>query len=375
VVSVCWHATCLYRGMQNETTTRPTHDRTSAETDWIQSLGTTAYVIDLSDEQDARLVTANAPALDWLGVSRASVRNRHFRDLGSQTGADRAIDAFRNCVRSMRAVPYAAFLTSGAGIAMPMAGPAGHRYVVAVELPDPASAAASVGRPRNEIGNDPVLIGLVHGARNLVTSLIGWAELVKLRPAAGKEPAQYIIEAAARVSELLQQITAIIHGEPDTGDPADPNATVSKAAKSIKALMGAHITVTMNLAAETPRVAMTAEHLAQILLQLATHSRDAMPDGGRFSISTKPITGPASTEWVAITAADTGVGMDQAALSRAFRRPSDSGPASKSSEMGLWPVDRLVWEAGGEIEVQSEPGGGTAIEIRLPPSLVAHRRD
>ncbi|MEN4904460.1 sensor histidine kinase [Luteimonas sp. TWI1437] len=103
-------------------------------------------------------------------------------------------------------------------------------------------------------------------------------------------------------------------------------------------------------------------HLELILLSLAANAQQAMPDGGRFTLSVAPY----ALDRVEIIARDTGRGMSATTRARCFELFFTTRPAAQEAGLGLAVAAHLVREAGGDITVESAPGQGSAFRIVLP---------
>jgi len=115
--------------------------------------------------------------------------------------------------------------------------------------------------------------------------------------------------------------------------------------------------------------------LRQILLNLVLNARDAMPQGGTIRLSTRATEFPGDSgvarRAVALAVTDHGCGMDAATRARLFEPFFTTKNPGEGTGLGLATVQRIVSATGGIIEVQSEPGRGTSIEVFLP-SLESH---
>ncbi len=132
---------------------------------------------------------------------------------------------------------------------------------------------------------------------------------------------------------------------------------------------------------ETPHATISGEALSQVLLNLATNARDAMPDGGDLRIHAAPVMVTAATRtaqlepgpYVCITVTDTGTGMDEITASRAFEAfftTKADGTTAAGTGLGLASVFLIVSRAGGQIDLQTKPGVGTTFTIHLPVAAV-----
>ena len=111
-----------------------------------------------------------------------------------------------------------------------------------------------------------------------------------------------------------------------------------------------------------------SNQIQQVLLNLVTNAADAMTDGGRLEIRTR-----LCEDFVEIRVTDNGPGMGEDVLKRAFDPFFTTKGRGKGTGLGLAICRRIVEEHGGEIEIQSQPGRGTTVSVRLPhtPSEVA----
>jgi CheY-like chemotaxis protein len=141
---------------------------------------------------------------------------------------------------------------------------------------------------------------------------------------------------------------------------------------------GPRVQVELDIAPDLPAAKADANQLEMAFLNLAVNSRDAMPDGGRLTISAEPETvgaqhraGLAPGTYVRLSVADTGAGMDEATLSRAIEPFYSTKGIGKGTGLGLSMVHGLAAQLGGALSISSRPGVGTNVELWLPVSLDA----
>lgn len=120
-----------------------------------------------------------------------------------------------------------------------------------------------------------------------------------------------------------------------------------------------------NVALELPAsgilVRMDREELELVLLNIASNARDAMPNGGRFTLRVEPEPGRARIELE-----DTGIGMTPDVLAKVFEPFFTTKPKDKGTGIGMAVVHRFVKDCGGSITIESTPQAGTRIAIRIP---------
>ena len=140
-------------------------------------------------------------------------------------------------------------------------------------------------------------------------------------------------------------------------------------------LLGEQVEVTLALAADAGTVVVDPGQLQQIILNLAINSRDAMPHGGKVTLSTENVSldaasaqreGLAPGDYVCLAVSDTGMGIDAGIRDRLFEPFFTTKPPGEGTGLGLSMVYGIVQQSGGSIHVESERGRGTTFRIYLP---------
>jgi two-component system cell cycle sensor histidine kinase/response regulator CckA len=221
--------------------------------------------------------------------------------------------------------------------------------------------------------------GIAHDFNNLLTGIIGHCSLLledaSLSAEARSDLAQ-IQRSADRAAELTRQLLAFSRRQILAPRILDLNRVVTGTLSGIRGVVGSRIQVSTALAGELPPVLADPGQIEQILLQLATSAREAMPEGGRLEIHTAAArvdaaeaarqVGLAPGEYVLLTLRDTGRGLAQAELEHIFdpffgERAGDGGLG-----LGLAPVYGIVKQSGGYIAAESTRGEGTTFTVYLP---------
>lgn len=135
--------------------------------------------------------------------------------------------------------------------------------------------------------------------------------------------------------------------------------------------IGPNIEVNMRFPGDLPRAHTDPYQLEAALMNLAVNARDAMPRGGSITISARSerIHDHATLEpgdYVRLTVADTGEGMDEATLARATEPFFTTKGVGKGTGLGLSMVHGLAAQSGGGLSMKSHPGAGTEVELWLP---------
>ncbi|HTK95967.1 MAG TPA: ATP-binding protein [Terriglobales bacterium] len=223
--------------------------------------------------------------------------------------------------------------------------------------------------------------GVAHDFNNLLTVISGYSQLLedKLRDEPGMAAdTRQIREAAERAAGLTRQLLAFSRRQVLQPQSISLNTTLENIEKMLRRLIGEHIDLVTDCSADLWTVKADPGQVEQVLMNLAVNARDAMPHGGQLRFETRncgitaeeqrqhPLM-PAA-EYVRLSVADSGVGMDantQAHIFEPFFTTKDPG---EGTGLGLSTVYGIVKQSGGYIWVHSEAGKGTRFDIYLPRS-------
>ncbi len=218
--------------------------------------------------------------------------------------------------------------------------------------------------------------GVAHDFNNLLTVIIGYAQILLQNGPQGTEPAREILSAAERAAALTRQLLAFSRRQMLVPRIIDLNALCAGIQRMLSRLAGEKVEVRTELRAGLGLVRADASQLEQVIVNLATNSRDAMPSGGAITLRTanvemedgyKTVDGVLRAgSYVMLEVSDTGRGMNAAMMSRIFEPFFTTKEFGQGIGMGLPTVYGIVKQSGGEIAVESEPGQGTVFRVYLP---------
>jgi len=220
--------------------------------------------------------------------------------------------------------------------------------------------------------------GIAHDFNNLLTSIMGNLELLEVRLGPLEERAQRLLatasSAATRGANLTAQLLAFARQQRMHPEPVDLNCIISGMAPLLHSTIGATIDITFEPAPELWPALADAAQLELVLLNLAINSRDAMPGGGRITISTSNVTLEAphlpdeltAGDYVKITVADSGAGIAADIIDKVFDPFFTTKEVGRGSGLGLSQVLGVAQQLGGGVDIASEPGAGTAVTVFLP---------
>lgn len=222
--------------------------------------------------------------------------------------------------------------------------------------------------------------GMAHDFNNLLGIIIGNIDLA-LRKTSDEEKLRKRLDtaksAAERGAELTKRMLAVARRQPLQPEPASVNDIISEVAGLLPRTLGPDIEMRLDLAEKLPPVLIDASGLENVFINLAINARDAMPNGGEFSIVSKQERLDHNNfmvrrnlvpegEYIHIVVTDTGTGMSRETLNHAFEPFFSTKEKGKGSGMGLSMAYGFVKQSNGYIDLTSEPGAGTYIDIYLP---------
>jgi PAS domain S-box-containing protein len=206
--------------------------------------------------------------------------------------------------------------------------------------------------------------GVAHDFNNLLTVINGNAEVLQTR---SSNHDSSLIDEIARAGEQAASLTRQLLTFSRKGVVAPrvlcPNATIASLRRMLGRLIGDRVELIADLDETAGFIRIDPGQLEQVLVNLAINARDAMPNGGTLTLRTRGRPGHVRIEVI-----DTGAGMDKATQARAFEPFFTTKPDGEGTGLGLATVKSIVEQAGGTIDVLSEPGRGAAFSIEFPLS-------
>jgi hypothetical protein len=211
--------------------------------------------------------------------------------------------------------------------------------------------------------------GVAHDFNNLLAVILGYCGMVA-EALPGDDPAQADVDgirkAAERGAALTRQLLIFSRLEPSRLETVDLNAVVGETHDLLKRTLGEDISVVTRLAADLHAVRADRSKMEQVLLNLVVNARAAMPGGGVLGIETRN-----DGDAVLLAVADDGHGMEPDVVRRAFEPFFTTRPKGQGTGLGLATAYGAVTDAGGSIDIESAPGAGTTVRIRLPAAAQA----
>jgi two-component system, cell cycle sensor histidine kinase and response regulator CckA len=209
--------------------------------------------------------------------------------------------------------------------------------------------------------------GIAHDFNNLLTGILSYSDLIlqELRPADPlRSDLEQIRDAGHRAAGLTRQLLAFSRRQLLRPRVVSLNTTVSELAPMLERLLGAEVTLELELADELGSILVDPAQLEQALVNLVLNARDALPAGGRVRIATSEVE-LEGEPYVSLGVSDSGIGIEPANQARIFE-PFFSTKEGGGRGLGLSTVYGIIQQAGGRIAVESVPGQGSTFTLSFP---------
>lgn len=264
----------------------------------------------------------------------------------------------------------------------------GSRYVMAQDVTEKKKYQQQLAQAQRMESLGQLAGGVAHDFNNLLGVIINFSWFVKANLTAEVESGngerlrpvlkdmERIERAAENAARLTHQLLAFARVEVVQPRPMDINVVVAELAPLLRRTLGEHIDLISEAGPAPWPVMIDSGQLSQVLTNLAVNSRDAMPKGGKLTIdvanvdvdfayaTARPALKPG--RYVRLRVSDTGAGMDKKTLEHAFEPFFTTKPRGQGTGLGLATIYGIVTQAGGNIEVYSEPSLGTRVSVLLP---------
>jgi CheY-like chemotaxis protein len=219
--------------------------------------------------------------------------------------------------------------------------------------------------------------GVAHDFNNLLSVILGSLSLLKKRIPDDPRIIRLVdgaIQGAERGATLTKRLLAFARRQDLKLEASELQTLVPGMADFLRQSVGPGIQITFDIPDDTDPVMTDINQLELALMNLAVNARDAMPQGGKLTISShnekadgaRRTAGLRPGEYVRLSVADTGDGMDEATLARALEPFFTTKGVGKGTGLGLSMVHGLTAQSGGAMDIASKVGEGTVISLWLP---------
>ncbi|MEW6067288.1 MAG: PAS domain S-box protein [Nitrospirota bacterium] len=223
--------------------------------------------------------------------------------------------------------------------------------------------------------------GIAHNFNNLITAILGYAELLIMHSNLDDNPRQKVINIeniARKAGIIVSKLMSFSRRDILEFWPISLNDVINDAVNLIEGVLEKRIGLKITLTDKIPYIEADQNHIEQILMNFISNSKDAMPEGGLITITTGTTevkkgeldipTYIPDGKYVLLTVSDTGSGIPKDIIQRIFDPFFTTKEKGKGTGLGLATVYGIVKELKGYITVQSEVGKGTTFYIYFPIS-------
>jgi two-component system NtrC family sensor kinase len=220
--------------------------------------------------------------------------------------------------------------------------------------------------------------GVAHDFNNILAVIMGLGNLIQMTIGPDDRNRPYvdqIVLSAEKAADLTHSLLAFSRKQRINLEPHNLGNIVQSTAKLLKRLLPEDINLELDLADDCIAL-LDVSQIDQVLMNLATNARDAMPGGGSITIRTKVVTLDASFnkthgfgktgEYIRLSVSDAGMGMDEQTMARIFDPFFTTKEVGKGTGLGLASVYGIVKQHNGYVTVTSSPLKGTTFDIYIP---------
>jgi PAS domain S-box-containing protein len=221
--------------------------------------------------------------------------------------------------------------------------------------------------------------GIAHDFNNILTAIIGYGNILLtqlLHDDSARNNIEQILVAAEKAANLVHGLLAFSRKQVINPKPVDLNKIINNVEKLLSRLITEDIELQVKLSEGEATIMADPGQIDQILMNLVTNARDAMPKGGVLTIETTVMEMDMDflTEhgygthgsYVQVSISDTGMGMDEQARQRIFEPFFTTKPTGRGTGLGLSIIYGIVKQHNGFIDLQSRPNVGTTFRIYFP---------
>jgi two-component system, cell cycle sensor histidine kinase and response regulator CckA len=347
---------------------------------------------------NGRLLMVNPAFCRMLGYSEAELLGKTFRDITYPEDLGTEAALLESMLRGEREFwelekryvhrnGSSVWVSVTSSLVKDVAGHPLYRVSIIVDISEKKRAEAldeQLERARKLEAIGQLAGGIAHDFNTLLNVMLGYSELLKAEcPTSDPrhERLEQIETAAQMGAALTKQLLAFGRKQAVVPQVIDLSKAVASFEPMLRRLLPEDIELEAKYSVETCPVKVDPGQIQQILLNLATNARDAMPRGGNLTIEVRsveldeayvqhhPLITPGRHQMLAVS--DTGMGMDADTSAHIFEPFFTTKEPGKGTGLGLATVYGIVKQSGGDVFVYSEPGVGSIFKIYFPRSSEA----
>ena len=352
---------------------------------YFQNAPEALFVVAVTPEGDFIVEEVNPAHEAGVGFKIEDIRGKRMKDFLPHEAHDKVVEAYRRVVQSGEAYHYReTFQLNGNtqywdSSIVPVRDASGRvsrligssrevtRQMVAEEALRQSQKMEAMGQLTG---------GVAHDFNNLLTPILGSLDMLQRKNVGGGREQRMIagaLQSAERAKTLVQRLLAFARRQPLQPAAVDVSHLVTGMADLLTSTIGPQVKLVVDAPEDLPAAKADENQLEMALLNLVVNARDAMPAGGTIRISAAQERVPWSHrsqlppgDYIYLSVADTGTGMDEATLARAVEPFFSTKGIGRGTGLGLSMVHGLASQLGGGMVISSQPGVGTNVEVWLP---------
>ncbi len=329
--------------------------------------------------QKGQYIDVNAAAINLLGYSKQEILEKNIKDIEYEPDVESFLK-LKEIGKIRQEVTLRTKTGEKVDVDLSAVKLTNHQYIAYCNnITDKKRLEGQLQQSQKleSIGN--LAAGIAHDFNNLLTVIIGNSDLVRLKLKSHdelKDLLDDVINASEKASELTQKMLLFSRKGAMNFSPVNINECITDLKNILQRIIGENITIQTDLAQDIDLVKADQNNIEQVILNIAANARDAMPNGGNLSISTKNVTITNKNQsiishsvpgkYIVMSIEDEGIGMAQGIVNKIFDPFFTTKEVGKGTGMGLSVVYGIVKKHNGWINVYSEPGQGTAFKVYLP---------
>jgi len=226
--------------------------------------------------------------------------------------------------------------------------------------------------------------GIAHDFNNMLMGIVGALDVIRSRIEQGRmDGMEKFMDAASasafRAAALTQRLLAFSRRQTLDAKPLEINQLVGSLRELLRRTLTEQIALDMVLMEGESTAVADSNQLESAVLNLAINARDAMPQGGTLTISSRAVSvrprerglhaGMKAGRYVVLDVSDTGMGMDDAVLEKVFEPFFTTKPIGQGTGLGLSMIYGFMQQSSGYVRVESVVGSGTTVSLFFPSSV------
>jgi PAS domain S-box-containing protein len=221
--------------------------------------------------------------------------------------------------------------------------------------------------------------GIAHDFNNILTAMIGYGHILKMKMKENdplKTYPDHILSLSDRAASLTQSLLAFSRKQVMNPRPVNLNEVIRTVEKLLFRIIGEDIRMQTRLSEKDLIIMADHVQIEQVLMNLATNARDAMPEGGTLTVETETVDIDHEFikehgfghegKYALVSVTDTGMGMERETREKIFEPFFTTKEVGKGTGLGLSMVYGIIRQHDGHINVYSEPRQGTTFRLYLP---------